>query len=169
MDLSSRTMHSLSPSLLLVYPLQPSPSSFPLWLAIALALLGLALLVAVIILLLSRKQTTPTPTADKPPYLLLKNSERRFNIWPLPFTIGRGEGNTLIIDDSFLQWQTVSSEHACIVEQDQGYVIEDLGSQNKLRVGGHLTTQNLLRNGWGVNIGGVEFTYHNETGTGGAA
>jgi pSer/pThr/pTyr-binding forkhead associated (FHA) protein len=54
----------------------------------------------------------------------------------------------------------MSRNHAQIVQHQQGYVIEDLGSQNKLRVQGRLTDRNLLRNGWQLLIGGVEFTFY---------
>jgi hypothetical protein len=100
---------------------------------------------------------------------LQASNGRSFPITTFPFTIGRGEGNSLIIDESFPQWESVSRFHAQIVQHEQGYVIEDLGSQNKLRVQGRLTERNLLRNGWQVLMGGVEFTFYDGSGTPGGS
>lgn len=93
------------------------------------------------------------------PYLQASNGSS-FPITTFPFTIGRGESNNLIIDETFPQWESMSRIHAQIVQHQQGYVIEDLGSQNKLRVQGRLTDRNLLRNGWQILIGGVKFTFY---------
>jgi hypothetical protein len=92
------------------------------------------------------------------PYLLDSNG-RYFFINTLPFTIGRDMNNNLIIDESFPQWQSVSRKHAQIIQHSQGYVVEDRASQNKLRVQGRPTERNLLRNGWKLHVGGVEFTF----------
>jgi len=92
------------------------------------------------------------------PYLLDSNG-RYFFINTLPFTIGRDMSNNLIIDESFPQWQSVSREHAQIIQHSQGYVVEDRASKNKLRVQGRPTERNLLRNGWKLHVGGVEFTF----------
>lgn len=86
-----------------------------------------------------------------------------FAINETPFAIGRDPGNQLVIDETFPQWQTVSREHALISRSDRGYVIEDLGSQNGVRVDGRLTPKNLLRNGAQVSIGGVTFRFVDET------
>lgn len=112
----------------------------------------------------------PPPPAVGQAYLLDSNG-RYFPITPIPFTIGRGESNSLIIDESFPQWPSVSRVHAQIIPHPQGYVIEDQGSQNKLRVQGRPTERNLLRNGWKLHIGGVEFTFYDGSTTppGGAA
>jgi hypothetical protein len=108
--------------------------------------------------------TSPVSRPVPPPLSLqpyLRSSDgRSFAITTFPFTIGRGENNSLVIDESFPQWQSVSRTHARIVQHAQGLVIEDQGSQNRLRVQGRLTERNLLRNGWQVRIGGVEFTFH---------
>lgn len=103
--------------------------------------------------------TLPPAVAGGQPYLRSSNG-RIFPITFIPFTIGRGPGNGLIIDESFMGWETVSRSHARIVQHPQGYVIEDQGSQNKLRVQGRLTERNLLRNGWRLHVGGVEFTFY---------
>ncbi len=101
-----------------------------------------------------------------PVYLELESDpSQRFSIHETPFAIGRDPGNQLVIDETFPQWQTVSREHALISRHARGYVIEDLGSQNGVRVNGRLTPKNLLRTGWQVTIGGVVFRFVDETQT----
>lgn len=124
-------------------------------------------------LLYARRQAKPdkvTPISGikGQPYLKSSNG-RSFPIPTFPFTIGRGEDNNLIIDETFPQWESMSRTHAQIVQHQQGYVIEDLGSQNKLRVQGRLTERNLLRNGWQILIGGVEFTFFDGSSTPGGS
>lgn len=109
----------------------------------------------------------PPPLAFQP--YLRSSDGSPFAITSFPFTIGRGENNSLIIDESFPQWQSVSRTHARIVQHAQGFVIEDQGSHNRLRVQGRLTERNLLRNGWQVRIGGVEFTFHDGSNASGGA
>lgn len=99
-----------------------------------------------------------------PVYLQLEgDAPQSFPISDTPFAIGRDPANHLVIDETFAQWQTVSREHAIISRHPQGYVIEDRGSQNGVRVNGRLTPKNLLRNGWQVSIGGVSFRFVDET------
>jgi hypothetical protein len=105
-------------------------------------------------------RTPVTGVIPGAPYLQRSSDGCSYPLTQFPFTIGRGEGNSLQIDDSFPQWQTVSRRHAHIVQHGQGYVIEDLGSQNKLRVQGRLTEKNLLRNGWQVVVGSEQFVFY---------
>ena len=99
-----------------------------------------------------------------PVYLQLEgDAPQSFAINETPFAIGRDPANNLPIDESFPGWQTVSRQHALISRHERGYVIEDLGSQNGVRVNGRLTPKNLLRNGWQVSIGGVAFRFVDET------
>jgi hypothetical protein len=101
-----------------------------------------------------------------PVYLELEgDAPQVFPVNETPFTIGRDPGNSLPIDETIPGWQTVSREHALISRHDRGYLIEDLGSQNGVRVNGRLTPKNLLRNGWQVTIGGVTFRFVDETQT----
>lgn len=101
-----------------------------------------------------------------PVYLELESDpSQRFPIHGTPFAIGRDPDNDLVIDETFLQWQTVSRQHALISRHERGYVIEDLGSQNGVRVNGRLTPKNLLRTGWPIAIGGVIFRFVDETQT----
>ena len=99
-----------------------------------------------------------------PAYLQLEgDAPQRFPLYQTPFAIGRDPQNQLVIDETFPQWQTVSRDHAIISRHERGYVIEDLGSQNGLRVNGHPTPKNLLRNGWQVSVGGVNFRFVDES------
>jgi len=101
-----------------------------------------------------------------PVYLELESDpSQRFSIHGTPFAIGRDPDNDLVIDETFPQWQTVSRQHALISRHERGYVIEDLGSQNGVRVNGRLTPKNLLRTGWPIAIGGVIFRFVDETQT----
>ena len=119
-----------------------------------------------------RPPTTPLPPVGAetvtgvlmPVYLQLEgDTPQSFAINETPFAIGRDPANNLPIDESFPGWQTVSRQHALISRHERGYVIEDLGSQNGVRVNGRLTPKNLLRNGWQVSIGGVAFRFVDET------
>jgi pSer/pThr/pTyr-binding forkhead associated (FHA) protein len=71
------------------------------------------------------------------------------------------EGITLRIDEKFPNWQTVSRYHARIYRDPSTGrpVIEDNNSQNGVYVQGRRTARNLLKDGWTVTIGGVEFIY----------
>jgi len=119
-----------------------------------------------------RPPTPPLPPAGAetvtgvlmPVYLQLEGDvPQSFAINETPFAIGRDPANNLPIDESFTGWQTVSRQHALISRHERGYVIEDLGSQNGVRVNGRLTPKNLLRNGWQVSVGGVAFRFVDET------
>ena len=155
-------------------------------LAVPLILLGLFLLAALAIGLLIRqarrsppRPPTPAPSAAgvtlpmapeavtqvlTPVYLqLVSDPSRRFAIDETPFSVGRAVDNHLVIDETFPEWQTVSREHAIITRHPRGYVIEDRGSRNSVRVNGRLTPKNLLRNGWQVSVGGVTFRFVDET------
>ena len=121
-----------------------------------------------------RPPTTPLPPAGAetvtgvlmPVYLQLEgDAPQSFALYETPFAIGRDPASNLPIDETFPGWQTVSRQHALISRHERGYVIEDLGSQNGVRVNGRLTPKNLLRNGWQVSIGGVTFRFVDETGT----
>lgn len=92
-------------------------------------------------------------------YLKLPNG-RTVPLTALPFTIGRDPGSSLVIDDTFPNWQTASSQHAVISRHPVGYVISDQGSQNGLRVQGRPTARNVLQHGYTILIGEVELTFH---------
>ena len=75
-------------------------------------------------------------------------------------TIGRARDNSLAVEESFPRWQTVSRRHAVIFQQGDQAFIEDLGSRNGIKINDRPTAKNLLRDGWKVTIGGIEFTFH---------
>ena len=50
--------------------------------------------------------------------------------------IGRGEENDVILDDSFL-----SQDHARLLFNGRGWVLEDLGSTNGTKVNGHVVSK----------------------------
>ena len=89
---------------------------------------------------------------------------RRFNLNREGMTIGRAEENDLIITQDFPNWETVSHHHARIYEQAGRWIVEDAGSMNGVYVNGRRTGRNLLREGWRIGIGGVEFIFHTGTG-----
>lgn len=86
----------------------------------------------------------------------------RHRLKPDVTTIGRAEDNDLRIDERFLHWETVSRHHAEIRYEDGRPVIYDKGSTNGVYVEGHRTVKNLLKHGWRIGIGGVEFVFQED-------
>jgi len=88
---------------------------------------------------------------------LLRNVE----MGSVPFSIGRGPGNQLVIDEP-----AVSRRHALIDATQGGYVIEDLNSRNGLLVNGQRHEVAVLRSGDVIGIGSVRlvFTLRDATG-----
>ena len=91
---------------------------------------------------------------------LVDAPDRRYPINLSWYTIGRARDNSLAVDESFPRWQTVSRRHAVIFRQGDQDIIEDLGSRNGIKINDRSTAKNLLRDGWKVTIGGIEFTFH---------
>ena len=117
---------------------------------------------------LQARPTTAGVSPSAAPQLRIQlpgRAEETFVIARPRVTIGRDPASNLPIDETFPGWQTVSRQHALISRHERGYVIEDLGSQNGVRVNGRLTPKNLLRNGWQVSVGGVTFRFVDETET----
>jgi pSer/pThr/pTyr-binding forkhead associated (FHA) protein len=115
------------------------------------------------------KPLLPQPIIEKPviPYLESTLPARKFFLLQIDQEngdlIGRDmteSGVTVRIDDGFPQWQSVSRHHARIYRQEGKVIIEDNESQNGILVEGRRTVRNLLKDGWKVTIGGVEFIYH---------
>ncbi len=80
---------------------------------------------------------------------------------PYPFTIGRASDNRMVVNDL-----KVSSHHAQIRPEGQGYEIIDLGSSNGTFVNEQQLVPNLprfLNPGDQIRIGDTRFTY--EAGT----
>ena len=77
-------------------------------------------------------------------------------------TIGRAEDCDIKIDQRFLNWETVSRHHAEIRREGEQWVIRDMQSTNGVFVERRRTVKNLLRHGWRIGIGGVEFIFHED-------
>jgi len=107
---------------------------------------------------------SPTPTGPHVESVGIPGSPRRFHLKPDGVTIGQAPGNDLVISEDFPQWDTVSRRHARIYAKADRWIVEDLGSRNGVYVNGRRTGKNLLRDGWRLGIGGVEFVFHANTG-----
>lgn len=83
--------------------------------------------------------------------------------WPLGdgtiTTIGRAPDCTICIDERYMNWETVSKKHAEIRREGDYYVIYDVSNRNGVYVEGQRTVRNLLRPGWRIGVGGVEFIF----------
>lgn len=131
-------------------------------LVLFLLVVGVALITWVL-----RRKKPPVPEAPSPavpvaPYLEsigATGRTRRFDLTPGGVTIGRATDNDLVITQDFLGWETVSRHHARIRGQAGGWIVEDLDSMNGVYVNGRRTGRNLLREGWRLAIGGVEFVF----------
>lgn len=73
--------------------------------------------------------------------------------------VGRGEDNDIFISPDVPGARSVSRRHAQIRREDLDFIVEDLGSQNGIMVNGLVTRRNLLRHGYRVSFGGVEFIF----------
>jgi len=89
---------------------------------------------------------------------------RRFDLKPDGVTIGRAPENDLVITQDLAGWETISHHHARIYQQEGLWIIEDLDSMNGIYVNERRTGRNLLRDGWRLGIGGVEFVFRADTG-----
>lgn len=83
----------------------------------------------------------------------------RYRVNQIPFTIGRGSNNDLVLDDL-----CVARNHCRIIERDGRYILEDVGTMNKLYVNGMVTTQVPLSDGLRIYIGNEEFQIAMESG-----
>lgn len=76
----------------------------------------------------------------------------RVRVTKLPFTIGRSEENMLVLDDL-----CVARKHCRIVEQNGTFILEDVGTANKIFAGGAVTDHVVLADQSTFYIGNVEF------------
>ena len=92
-------------------------------------------------------------------YLQLEvgGSPRRIQVGDAPITIGRMEGNTIILDQPL-----ISRRHCVIGKTADGYMIQDMGSSNGTFVNGERITQLALHNGDAVSVGKVQIRFVNE-------
>lgn len=149
------------------------------FLTVAICLLPLLLLGLLLIILALRKKkplppSPPTPAAPPlttaVPYLesvRTPGGPQRFDLKSGGFTIGRAADNDLVITQDFPGWETVSQRHAWIHQQADHWIVEDIRSTNGVYVNGKRTGRNLLRDGWQLDIGEVEFTFRAHTGEAG--
>jgi hypothetical protein len=130
------------------------------------------LILLLIVLVLWRKRVKSIPPPPPPPkvpslpttgpYLESSNTTdgpRRFDLNPNGTIIGRSPENDLVITKDFANWETVSQRHAWIYRWVDHWIIEDINSMNGIQVNGKRTGHNLLRDGWQLDIGGVEFVF----------
>jgi hypothetical protein len=81
----------------------------------------------------------------------------RVRLTHTPFSIGRGPGNDLVLV-SF----AISREHARITYSPEGFVIEDLGSRNRLIVDGETVDRAVLEPGRAVRVGDIDLWLERE-------
>jgi pSer/pThr/pTyr-binding forkhead associated (FHA) protein len=77
----------------------------------------------------ARRDPVRVPAASMVPTLLVVTAGSlagtRLRLGPGPILIGRAEDSTLVLDDDY-----ASTRHARIIQQGNGYAVEDLGSTN---------------------------------------
>ncbi|MDO5146322.1 MAG: FHA domain-containing protein [Eubacteriales bacterium] len=77
---------------------------------------------------------------------------RRIPVERLPFTIGRSPDNMLVLDDLY-----VARKHGRIVEEGGNYILEDMGTANKIFADGKVTDRVTLSHKQTFYLGNVEF------------
>jgi phosphoserine phosphatase RsbU/P len=88
------------------------------------------------------------------PHLMVRDAggnEREVEIVRTPFTLGRQSDNDLVLLDS-----RISRHHAQIIQNDQGYAIEDLGSRHGTYVNNERVTTTVLKTGDQISLGVVD-------------
>ncbi len=147
---------------------QPTPAiAYGRWNLIVplLALIGLLVLSRVHISVVPAEATSLTPprvlTAEQPvPYA-------RFVCQPpgngLPHEIALVHDDTVIGSgtgcDAVVRHPSIASRHARVQWRKQGYILTDLQSATGTYVNGRRITENLLKDGWTVRLGEVEFVF----------
>jgi len=135
-----------------------------------LSLAGLICLIPLLFLLLAlrvlrqkmARSAVPltTPNAPHLESVGVPDGPRHFGLQPGGSTIGRDPENDLVITQDFSAWETVSRRHARIYRRAGSWIVEDLGTTNGVYVNGRRTGRNLLRDGWRLGIGGVDFIFN---------
>jgi len=129
----------------------------------------LALLVLLVIVAVRRRPETAPPAPPVPgeieaaPYLERADGgdgSPRYALNKPVVLIGRAEDSDIRIAIDWPGARSVSRRHAQVRREDAEYIVEDLGSQNGIRVNGLATHRNLLREGYRIAFGSVEFVYH---------
>ena len=133
---------------------------------IALGGVAVLLIVLLVVVLLRRRRPAPiaVPAAPEPvPFLeRLGDGEglRKYALTKPVVVIGRTEDSDVRVSVDWPGGRSVSRRHAQIRREDTDFVVEDLGSQNGIRVNGLATHRNLLREGYRVSFGDLEFVFH---------
>ena len=132
-----------------------------------LVLGGLVVLVVVLLALAMRRRRRAAPAApivlEPAPFLERAGDgegARRFALDKPAISVGRAEDSDVRVLASWPGGPSVSRRHAQIRREDADFIVEDLGSQNGIRVNGLATHRNLLRDGYRVSFGSVEFVFH---------
>jgi FHA domain-containing protein len=103
----------------------------------------------------------PEDKAERPMLIWEREGARRvtFEVWPeRPLTIGREQGNTVVIDSAF-----VSKSHAVIRHVAGQYQVEDLKSANGTRVNGQPIAMSVLAPGDVLEVGDQRFVFREKT------
>ena len=110
-----------------------------------------------------------TPAAGKPkPLVPTARLVRRSPIVTLPQEIALVHDDTLIGSDRecdvILPHSSIARRHVRVQRRKQGYVLLDLRSTYGTSVNGRPIAENLLKKGWIVRLGEVEFVFHETSG-----
>ena len=73
--------------------------------------------------------------------------------------VGRAAENDLIVDESFIGWQTVSRHHAEIERDGEDIFLFDLGTTNGVPINGQQTGSNLLQQDGTISFGQLQFAF----------
>ncbi|MDO4596584.1 MAG: FHA domain-containing protein [Coriobacteriaceae bacterium] len=101
-------------------------------------------------LMKSTKIVTPVLSIIKGP-----QTGNAFELEAAETTVGRDPKNSIFLND-----MTVSRSHAKIVRNDEGVIIEDLGSLNGTWVDGAIVNSAPLHDGSTIQIGTFTLIYH---------
>lgn len=106
-----------------------------------------------------RKEGNEPARAKKPAAALTSNTPHLDAVHPLvadAYTIGRDPANSIVISDA-----SVSSRHARITRDEDGFVVEDLGSRNGTFVNGEQVSQPVsLADNDTIRFGKIVFTFN---------
>jgi hypothetical protein len=136
-------------------------------------LLAAALVLVFILVLLSRRRRAAPPREHagsetvpffQPPVAFLERigegeGPRIFALNKPYMIVGRDESSDVCLNEKLPHGLTISRRHAQIRREDDDFVIEDLSSQNGIKVNGQVTHRNLLHDGDRVAFGNLEFTF----------
>ena len=96
------------------------------------------------------------PVPDDPGDHLLVRQKGTSEWWPLrhEITIGADPGNDMVLESIY-----VSGRHCRIAGTDDGWVVRDLGSKNRVFVNGKEASEHLLKDGDAIQLGDVTMLF----------